>query len=361
MASVRQHDVDKLRSQLDAWFRTVLDGTATLTALDMPATGTVNDTFVCTVERASGTERYVVRAQPDGFSNLRDNDVMAQARVLQALGSVPGLRVPRVRWTDDEGAVLGRPLYVMDAIPGRPAADSPPYTLEGWMFDATPDERRHVYRQGVEAIAQVHAVPWAEVGLGHLDNRTGGRSALRAQFDAFREFVLWGAEGTRYEIIEAAYDWLVERFPTDEGPTVLDWNDARLGNMLFDGVELTGLLDWELVTVGPPEVDLVWFLWHDRFMSEALGTLIAGAPCPRLAGSPTTEEGAAWYRDASGYEPRDLEWFEVWCAYRMATYLMRHGKGMILQGMVPPESRADHVNMASCMLARMLGIPEPTV
>ena len=130
--------------------------------------------------------------------------------------------------------------------------------------------------------------------------------------------------------------------------------------MLFDRFELTALLDWELVSTGPPELDLAWLLWHDRFSAECLAAAIAGRPVARLEGSPSRAEGIELYARASGHAPRDLEWYEAWAAFRMAVYLMRHGRGLIEGGMAPAESAVDRVNIASVELARMLDLEPPT-
>jgi hypothetical protein len=52
--------------------------------------------------------------------------------------------------------------------------------------------------------------------------------------------------------------------------------------------------------------------------------------------------------------PQHLEWFEMFAAYRMGVYLMRHGIGLISTGKAPAESRLDHHNSASAELERML-------
>jgi aminoglycoside phosphotransferase (APT) family kinase protein len=241
----------------------------------------------------------------------------------------------------------------MQAIAGAPAADVPPYTTTGWLFDATPEQQRSVYRQAIDAMAALHRVdPWA-IGLGHLD-RGGDETALASQLRRFREFHLWGSDGTTYPVLEDAFRWLMDHYPADDGRTVINWNDARLGNMLFEDMTLRALLDWELIELGPPEVDLAWFLWHDRFMAECFGSEMAGKPVSPLPGAPDLDTGSEWYAAASGHRPRDMAWFEMFAAYRMGVYLMRHGKGLIATGKAAPDSGVDHVNAASTELVRML-------
>lgn len=360
MASVRDHDLDATRARLQTWLAEVrgLHGVS-VSSLEVPqSAGMVNDTFVFeaawTAAGGPVTARLVCRAEPMGYSNLQSNDVLAQARTLEALARVPGLPVPRVVATEADPRWLERPFYVMEALPGVAAPDFPPYTLRGWLFDMAPDEQRHVYRQAIESLAAVHRVdPWA-IGLGHLDRRVDGETALGSQLRRFREFHLWGSDGTTYAVLERAYAWLVEHFPADDTRALVNWNDGRLGNMLFEDGTLRALLDWELIELGPPEVDLAWFLWHDRFMSRSLGTQIAGRPVDPLPGAPTRAEAVEWYTAAAGQPTRDLSWYEMFAAYRMGVYLMRHGKGLIATGKAAPGSRVDHETPASADLERML-------
>ncbi len=116
----------------------------------------------------------------------------------------------------------------------------------------------------------------------------------------------------------------------------------------------------EVVTVhlydelGPPEMDLAWFLWHDRFMAGAFGSDFAGRHVDPLPGAPSTDEAVAWYARVAGHMPQHLEWFEMFAGYRMGVYLMRHGIGLISTGKAPARSRLDHRNSASAELERML-------
>jgi aminoglycoside phosphotransferase (APT) family kinase protein len=360
MPSVREHDLEATHDRLTAWCREVLGlADAELSPLHIPQSGgNVNDTFLFdlswTADGAPQRERRVCRAEPAGYSNLQSNDVVDQARTLIALAAVPGLPIPTVIAVEEDRRWLGRPFFVMEALPGEPVADIPPYPIAGWLHDAPEEVQRGVYRQAVESLAALHRADPAAVGLGHLDRREAGEHALAAQLRRFREFHLWGSDGVEYEVLERAYEWLVAAMPSDAGPTVINWNDARLGNMLFDQGQLTATLDWELIELGPPEVDLGWFIWHDRFMVECFGAAMAGGPVAPLPGAPDRETACAWYAAASGHEPRDMPWYEMLAAYRMGVYMMRHGKGLIATGQAEPDSGVDVDNVASREIEKML-------
>ena len=54
------------------------------------------------------------------------------------------------------------------------------------------------------------------------------------------------ADGVRSPLLERCFAWLDANWPEHEGPTVLSWGDARIGNMMFGAdFRLTGAADWE--------------------------------------------------------------------------------------------------------------------
>ena len=74
----------------------------------------------------------------------------------------------------------------------------------------------------------------------------------------------------------------------------LCWGDARINNQLFGpDFEVRAVVDWEMVTLADPMMDLGWWLFLDRHFHE-------GMPAPRLEGFPTREEMVARYEQTSG-------------------------------------------------------------
>ena len=82
---------------------------------------------------------------------------------------------------------------------------------------------------------------------------------------------------------------------------MLLWGDARIGNIIFDGTRPAAVLDWEMVTLGSPEMDLAWSIFLDRHHSEGMGL-------PRLEGFPSYEETVERYEALTGFEVQDLHY-----------------------------------------------------
>ena len=64
---------------------------------------------------------------------------------------------------------------------------------------------------------------------------------------------------------------------------MLSWGDARIGNMMFgDDLAVNGVLDWEMVGLGSPDIELGWWLFILRHHTEGIGApLPPGFPTPR--------------------------------------------------------------------------------
>src|SRR5213075_319583 len=75
------------------------------------------------------------------------------------------------------------------------------------------------------------------------------------------------------------------------------------------------VLDWEMACVGAPEVDLEWFWFLTWFLTGGLG--IANLP-----GFPDRDGTAAIYESITGKALRNLDYFEVWAAFRFGVIMV---------------------------------------
>ncbi len=56
------------------------------------------------------------------------------------------------------------------------------------------------------------------------------------------------------------------------------WGDARLGNQMSRDGEIVAVLDWEMVALGDPRLDLGWWIFCDDVLSTGTG----GVAPPRI-------------------------------------------------------------------------------
>ena len=216
--------------------------------------------------------------------------------------------------------MIGTPFFVMDRMHGRVPADIPPYVFEGWLLDATPEQRRTLQDASVGVLAQLHAIDLSGHDVSFLEVDAPGDSALRRHVNDQLAFKRWVCGDRVHPLVEDAFAWLEANWP-EEGPTVISWGDARIGNTMYaaNGFTPVAVFDWEMASLAPPEVDLGWMVFLHRFfqhIAEMLG----------LEGMPEfmrPDDAAAAYVAAGGPAVGDLHWFEVYAATRHAVIMSR--------------------------------------
>jgi aminoglycoside phosphotransferase (APT) family kinase protein len=110
-------------------------------------------------------------------------------------------------------------------------------------------------------------------------------------------------------VLADALRWCAATVPDATVPDSLLWGDARLGNVLYDDdCRIVALLDWELATVGPAEMDLGWYLVLDELTNRFVGRTVPG-----FAGR---ADAIAYYERALGRDVVDLEWHEIFALAR---------------------------------------------
>lgn len=269
--------------------------------------------------------RLVVRVAPTSYQLHPRPRFWQQYQVQRLLGERTTLPVAPTHGYEHDPALLGAPFCVLGHVTGDVAADLPSYHREGWLHDAPRQLRTAVWRHAVDALADVHRVDPATLGIAaHLGpaDLPGQVEQLAADLD------FYGCAA--HPQIRDGIDLLRATAPADPGRPALLWGDARLGNLLFDGAAVTAVLDWELVGLGAPEADLAWFLHLDRHLSEGVGA-------ERLPGLPGTAETVARWARRTGRVPHALDFHRVLAAVRFAAYTARVTALATGHGLVPAD------------------------
>jgi aminoglycoside phosphotransferase (APT) family kinase protein len=278
-----------------------------------------HDTLLCNARwtDASGPRQLelVVQIEPAGPSLFPGYDLAAQARVMERLRAESSIPVPKVLWSVSDPAVLGRPFCVMERVAGRVPSDNPPFLLGGFLHDASPDEQATAQRSLVEQLASLHRLKWRELGFEFLDRPQFGRPGLEQDLGYWRHYLDWASEDAALPVLEAAYEWCVKHAPATTGPAVLNWGDARYGNVIY-GADFrpAALIDWEMALLGPAEIDLGWFIFLHNTALMWLKDL------PGFLGQ---SELVELYVRELGREVRHLHFFEVWAGFRAAAISAR--------------------------------------
>ena len=131
------------------------------------------------------------------------HDVLREWRLLDAIKDAD-VRTPRTLLACDDESVIGAPFYVMEYVRGhRDHERRSRAPLD------TPEERRRMGLDLVDALAEIHAVDWRACGLEGFGKPTG---YLERQLRRFTG--LWEHNKTReLPRVQEVRDWLAANMP----------------------------------------------------------------------------------------------------------------------------------------------------
>lgn len=149
--------------------------------------------------------------------------------------------------------------------------------------------------------------------IGDATDEPGSRFYLRGFIGSWLE---WAVQGRTFPAISAALAYLLENVPQGE-TTGLVWNDARMGNTLFvDDLSVAALLDFEVASLGPPEIDLTWWLYCEDLFSVQFAI-------ERLAGIPSAEDAIAGFEELYGRAMPEFAYYLAIAALKHAVLSIR--------------------------------------
>ncbi len=133
---------------------------------------------------------------------------------------------------------------------------------------------------------------------------------------------LEGYEGPEIPGLAEVSSWLTANLP-QHGQVGIMHGDFHLANLLFshDEPELTGIVDWEMSTIGDPLVDLGWLL--ATWPGEGAISVGPAMAFNHLEGFATPAELIARYSECSGRSVDEIDFYTVLACFKL---------GIILEG-----------------------------
>ncbi|MDT5015566.1 MAG: hypothetical protein QOD39_1726 [Mycobacterium sp.] len=356
-------DVTTLPGVMSQWLSTVMPGGVApeiTVESGVDANGMSSETIILTgrwdEDGQHREQKWVARVAPA----LEDVPVFSSYRmdhqfdVIRLVGETTDVPVPLVRWLESTGSILGTQFFLMDYVEGRVPPDVMPYTFgNNWFADAPAESRRELQDSTVEVIAKLHAMPEPEKTFEFLDDGSDS-NALRRNLNWLQAWYKFAVPDIgRSELVERALDWLEANWPADVAATapVLVWGDSRIGNVLYDGFKPAAVLDWEMATLGPREMDVAWIIFAHMVFQELAG--LAGMP--GLPDVMREEDVRATYTDRSGVELGDLHWFFVYSGVIWACVFMRTNARRVRFGEIEQPDDVESLFFHGSVLKRLIG------
>jgi aminoglycoside phosphotransferase (APT) family kinase protein len=319
-------------------------------------------------------QRFVTRVAPTAadvpvFPSYRLDHQFDVIRLVAELTDVP---VPRVRWLEPTGGVLGAPFFLMDYVDGIVPPDVMPYTFGGnWFYDAAPQSQRRLQDSTIEVLAKLHAIPDATSTFGFLSgaagpatsetgaagpatSETGAGNALERHFAWVRSWYEFAVPDIgRSPLLERTFEWLQANWPAAVAATepVLLWGDARVGNVLYSDFLPVAVLDWEMTALGPRELDVAWLIFAHLVFQELAGL----ATLPGLPDVLREDDVRETYRRLTGVELGDLRWFYAYSGVMWACVFMRTGARRVHFGEIEKPDDVESLFYHGGLMKRLIG------
>jgi aminoglycoside phosphotransferase (APT) family kinase protein len=303
VGTVEPEGADKLdEGKLTEWMQANVEGFEGPLHLTKFKGGQSNPTYK--IEAASGN--YVLRRKPFGpllpSAHAVDREYKVQAGMHKT-----GFPVARQYGLCTDDSVVGSWFYVMGMVDGRTI-------WNGAMPDSNPAERRAVYFEMIDVLAQLHNTPVEDAGLedfGKPGNYFG------RQVDRWtKQYRL--SETEVMPEMERLIEWLPATLPEQTRTSVVH-GDYRIDNAIFDrnSAKCLAVLDWELSTLGDPLADFSYVAM--AWVTENGGRSGVMDLDRKALGIPELEEVVERYCAATNRDGiPDLNWYFAYNFFRLA-------------------------------------------
>lgn len=273
-------------------------------------------TLAAEVSIDDGPIPLAIKAVPPGRRPVGRHDLRRQIRAMR-LAREHGIAVPEVLLEHDvpAGGHEGVTFYAMRRVAGEavePVLDDSP-------TDFAPDlvtKRAYAAADMLAAMHAIPGVPGGDEGPEPVATLADELARWRATADAADPEIL--RHGERLGAL------LERRLVGHDPDPAFVHGDFRLGNIVFDGAQPTGLIDWEIWGHTAPGIDVGWFL---VFCNPELFPGI-GAP---VRGMPPSSALVERYLASGGRPIDDLPFYEAFGRFKMAAImahnLRRHREG----------------------------------
>lgn len=337
-----QRDAESTQRLLQQWLRNRSgDDHLSVDALHIPQnSGFSNETLIFETRglQSRSMVARVYSAAARIYPGITFRDQYDMHVRLHRSGRVP---VPRPYWYEADPELLGAPFYVMDRVDGEVPPDFPSYHRAGWFAELNPASRARLWYAAIRAMHRVHGVPPPPAPAGPAPDPVVQELA---RYESHLDFFAPDSP----DLARRALDRLRLTRPAPGGsPSVQLWGDARIGNVVFSGTGVAALLDFEMGGVGPAEMDLAWFLYLDRHLSEGIGS-------PRLPGLPAAGESVAYYERLCGRPITGMPFYELLASFKFFLITARVTELAVEWGIVGSRSQLPLHDNAARLLGRTL-------
>lgn len=260
-------------------------------------------------------KEYVLRRPPFGKIAKSAHDMLREADIINALKPVYKY-VPKIIAKCDDQSVLGCNFYVMEKIKGIIPRENMPKELK-----MSEEDTRKLCLNVIDKLIELHQVDIEKTGLYHLGK---GEGYVARQINGWCDRYI-KSKTDNVADFEVVMNWLKSNMPQDVDQCLIH-NDFRLDNLVLDTnnpLNIIGVLDWEMATIGDPLMDLGNTLAYWIQADDEPQFQITRRQPTHLPGMLTRDEVVAYYLNKTGRSLESFVFYEVYGLFRLAVIVQQ--------------------------------------
>ncbi|EIK95908.1 putative phosphotransferase [Pseudomonas sp. M47T1] len=294
-------------ARIDPYLKAHIPGLAGVPEISQFPGGASNLTYLVKYR----AQEFVLRRPPFGHKAKSAHDMGREYRILNQLNAgFPYCPKAYVHCTDE--AVIGAEFYVMERVNGIILRSQIPAELG---LDAT--RTRTLCQNFIDKFVDLHQVDYTACGLADLGKPEGyvarQISGWSDRYDKART-----PDAPAWDTVKA---WLADKQPADHAKPAIVHNDYRFDNVILDAqdpMQIIGVLDWELTTLGDPLMDLgntlaYWVQADDPAPVQLMRRQPSHAP-----GMLTRQAFVDYYAERAGIRIDNFDFYYTYGLFRLA-------------------------------------------
>ena len=294
-------------SQIDSYLKAHIPGLSGQPTISQFPGGASNLTYLL---EYPGVE-LVLRRPPFGHKAKSAHDMGREFRILNQLkNAFPYCPKAYAHCTDT--SLIGSEFYVMERVKGIILRSDLPRELA-----LSADDTRTLCKSFIDKLVELHRVDYAACGLGELGKPEGYvQRQISGWSDRYEKALT--PDAPLWKEVKA---WLKDKQPADHHKPGIVHNDYRFDNVILDPenpMQIIGVLDWELATLGDPLMDLgntlaYWIEADDPAPVQLMRRQPSNAP-----GMLTRREFVDYYAERSGIQVDNYDFYYTYGLFRLA-------------------------------------------
>lgn len=259
---------------------------------------------------SSGSDQWVLRRPPYGSRVKSAHDMSREFKILSALKNVYHYGPVPVHFCEDHD-VIGCDFYLMSYIEGLVIRRDYPTNL-----NLSPDQIRQQLFNFFDVLSELHSVDLVEAGLDTFGRPEG---YVQRQVDGWSK--RWTDAVTPDTVnCDETIKWLNDNMPKESGMASVIHNDYKMDNVIFsveNPLQVIGVLDWEMSTVGDPLMDLGCTLGYWTQTSDPDFFRESRSMPSDVEGAPTRAEIVTRFQERTGLSVENFPFYFCFGLFRL--------------------------------------------